>query len=258
MGIERALPRRWKYQHAFRHYIDGLIVNSSVIRDRWLESAPWFAADEVHVVLNGVSPSSLLHSTLRSELGIGGDAVIICAAGRLEERKGFDVLLHAFALGSVSDAHLVIAGEGSAEGALRALSDSLGVSGRVHFLGFRSDMDNVLVGADVFVLSSRIEGMANVMLEAMAADCLIVATDISGVREAIGEFDGRPRAGWIVPVGDADAMAASITAAVASLQKRSPESVQMRTEMKERIETWFSPQSTVVATERILRGGRDV
>src|SRR5687768_9894284 len=155
IGIEMDLPPGWKYRHACRHYVDALIVNSHVIRDRWLRSAPWFPADEVHVVLNGVARSGRTETTIRDELGISAATAIIAAAGRLESRKGFDLLLDAFALLPENDARLVIAGDGVDGNALRDRASSLGINARVHWLGFRHDLDKVLLGADVFVLPSR-------------------------------------------------------------------------------------------------------
>ena len=252
LGIEHDLPDRWKYRKAFRDYIDALIVNSAVIRDRWLRSAPAFPAAEVHVVLNGVVPPVLERSTLREELGIPGDVRVVAGAGRLEPRKAFDVLLDAFAAAGDPRARLVIAGEGPDEAALRERAASLGVAERVHWLGFRRDLDNVLLGVDIFVLPSRREGMANVMLEAMAADCLIVATDISGVREALGARDGRAEAGWIVPSEDAGAMAAALDRALAAAGGE--EGARRLEETRWRVEHWFAPERTIEHTERVLLG----
>ena len=164
----------------------------------------------------------------------------------------FRSLLDAFAQLPQNDARLVIAGDGVDENALRGRASSLGISARVHWLGFRHDLDNVLLGADVFVLPSRREGMANVMLEAMAARCLTVATDVSGVREAIGARDGRKEAGWITPVEDATALAAALEQALAAA--RSPAGETLRKEADYRIDTWFSPMRTIEQTERILAG----
>jgi glycosyltransferase involved in cell wall biosynthesis len=252
LGIEHDLPASWKYRHAFAHYVDALIVNSRVIRDRWLTSARDFPPEEVHVVLNGVRRPERTVSTLREELGLPPSEPVVAGAGRLEERKGFDLLLGAFAATGGERAHLVVAGEGEEGPALRSRARALGVADRVHWLGFRRDLDNVLLGCDVFVLPSRAEGMANVMLEAMAAGCPVVATDISGVREAIGELEGRPPAGWIVPV-DAGALGAGLRAALDVAADPSALGA-LRKEAAWRVAHWFSPESTVAATERVLAG----
>ncbi len=272
LGIEHDLPPKWKYRHAFEHYIDALIVNSEVIRQRWLDSAPGFPAEEVHVVLNGVRPPEASGLTVRSELDLPSSVPLVAGAGRLESRKGFDLLLDAFARAG-SDARLAIAGRGEAEGALRERAEALGVSDRVHWLGFRENLGDLLVDADVFVLPSRREGMANVMLEAMAAGCLIIGTDISGVREAIGRRGDRPEAGWIVPPDDAEAMAVGLREALTALGRDEvpPGAVAvggagalrpgagataagLRREVRWRAEHWFAPERTVEHTERVLAG----
>lgn len=252
LGIERDLPRKWKYRHAFRHYVDALIVNSGAIRRRWLETARFFPPEEVHVVLNGVRRPALERSTIREELGVPVDTRVVAGAGRLEPRKGFDLLMEAFAAAADRSARLVIAGNGEEEASLRDRAAALGVAERVHWLGFRPDVENVLLGADVFVLPSRREGMANVMLEAMAADCLVVATDISGVREALGARDGRAEAGWIVPPDDPGAMAVALDRALEAAG--ADEGARRLEETRWRVEHWFAPERTIEHTERVLLG----
>lgn len=253
LGIEHDLPSAWKYRHAFRHYIDALIVNSEVIRARWLQSAPWYPESEVHVILNGVVRPASTASTLRAELRVADDVPLIASAGRLEARKGFDLLLSAFAQSHArSDAQLLIAGDGRDEAMLRQQAAALGISDRVRWLGFRTDMENVLLGADVFALASRREGMANVLLEAMAAGCLVVAPAISGVAEAIGARAGRPSAGWIVAPEDDAALANGLDAALRALD--SPDGAARRAESHYRVTHWFSPDRTIAETERVLAG----
>jgi glycosyltransferase involved in cell wall biosynthesis len=255
LGIDRGADR-WKYRYAFRHYIDALIVNSDVIRQRWAATAPWFPAHEVHVVLNGVQPAPPVTSTLRAELALAADAPLIAAAGWLEPRKGFDVLLDAFAALDRADVQLVIAGPGPDESRLRAQATALRIDHRVHWLGLRHDVPNVLAGADIFVLPSRREGMAFVLLEAMAAGLLVVATDISGVREALDARAGRPAAGWIVPPDDAPALTRRMNHAVATLEH--PEAELMRDECRYRVRHWFSQERMIAETECALVGQRPV
>ncbi len=255
-GMEDGLPSRWKYHHAFRRYVDALIVNSQDIRRRWLASAPWFPADEVHVVLNGVKQPARPAGVLRGELGVGPDVPIVVGAGRLERRKGFDVLVDAFARVSVGGARLVVAGMGPEEAALRRQAAALGVADRVHWLGFREDVAGLLADADVFALSSRKEGMANVMLEAMAAGLYVVATDISGVAEALGP-NGRPAAGWIVAPDDAAAMGAALDEALRGSMAGTPDAVGRREEARYRAQHWFSMDRMLRETENVLRGRAD-
>ena len=214
LGIVRAFPSGPRAV-AFRRGVDAMIVNSAEIRDTWRETAPPdVPAGGVHVVFNGLHPRDdvrpALRDRLRAELGVREGTVVIGGAGHLAPRKGFDTVLRAFASAALRDALLVIVGDGVSMGDLRALADSLGVAGRVRFLGHRGDGPDVIAGCDAFVLGSRNEGMANVMLEAMAAGVPVVATDVSGVRQALGAEPRGAPAGWIVPPDDAAAMATAL------------------------------------------------
>jgi glycosyltransferase involved in cell wall biosynthesis len=265
LGIVRALPARGRYTRAFRRGVDALIVNSTEIREEWLRSAPWFPAEAVHVVLNGLrlparaeagadasDVAALDVSAIRRELGLPTNVRLIAGAGHVTHRKGFDLLVRAVAGMRAPDVHAVIFGSGPEEPALRALAGELGVAERVHWPGFRPNLVEVLPACDVFVLASRNEGMANVMLEAMAAGVPVVATDISGVRDAIGAVRGRPAAGRIVPREDASALAGTLDEVITALD-RDPAAVRAASaEARERIRTWFSVERMVEEAERVL------
>ena len=114
----------------------------------------------------------------------------VLALGRLTHQKGFDLLLEAFAgvRAAGIPAELTIVGEGEAEDALRSQAARLGVAAAVRFAGFQDNPPAYYGHADVFVLSSRYEGMPNAVLEAMACGCPVVAFDCPhGVREIIDD-----------------------------------------------------------------------
>jgi glycosyltransferase involved in cell wall biosynthesis len=141
-------------------------------------------------------------------LGVG-DGPLLLAAGRQEYQKGFDVLLAAFPeiTDALPGATLLVAGRpGRATPALDRQRAALG--DRVRFLGHRPDLADLLAAADAFVLPSRWEGAAGVVLEAMALEAPIVATDLVGVREVVGT------AAALVPPDDAHALAVAIASTV--------------------------------------------
>lgn len=123
----------------------------------------------------------------RCELGIPGGALVCGIVGRLSREKDHRTLLMAFdtLLKSGSSAHLVIVGGGPLEGGLKSLVQSLGMGDRVHFLGFRSDVAELLRLFDLFVLSSTEEGISLTLIEAMAAGLPIVATRVGGNPEVV-------------------------------------------------------------------------
>lgn len=156
-------------------------------------------------------PSEAERARLRADLGFEGRTVVL-HSGRLTERKGAPVLLEAFAAARGSarpdPALLVFLGDGPERAALQARAAALGLGDAVRFLGFREDVARWLRAADVFALSSRVEGMPNALLEAMAVGLPAVATRIGGSLEALGEGPtlGDGQAGLLVPPDDAPAL----------------------------------------------------
>jgi GalNAc-alpha-(1->4)-GalNAc-alpha-(1->3)-diNAcBac-PP-undecaprenol alpha-1,4-N-acetyl-D-galactosaminyltransferase len=119
----------------------------------------------------------------------------VAAVGRLDPQKGFDRLLHAFAL--VADAQpdwtLTIWGEGPLRGWLESIAAGLGIASRIHLPGFTRDIDTALAEVDLFALPSRFEAFPNSLCEAMARGIAPIAFDCApGVRSIIRDrVDGR-------------------------------------------------------------------
>lgn len=141
----------------------------------------------------------------RERLGLRGPMVLFL--GRLDEEKGADALLRAWASVATSSATLLVVGDGPARDQLRALAASLGEpAASIRFCGATTDPDLYLRAADVVVVPSASEGMSNVLLEAMAHARPVIASDVAGAREVIE----RPELGMLVPVGAARALAEAI------------------------------------------------
>lgn len=117
------------------------------------------------------------------------------AAGNLHPKKGFDILLRAFALAfdQSDEVELVIAGQGKGEDALRSLAEELSVGDQVRFAGFlsREELRRQMWRADTFVLSSRLETFGIVLIEAMATGLPVIATRSGGPQELVVESVGR-------------------------------------------------------------------
>ena len=119
-------------------------------------------------------------ASLRDELGLPADTLIIGAAGRLHPSKGCDLLVRAFREAAPANAVLVFLGEGKQR---RDLERLRGGDGRIHFLGFRNDVAGFLNGIDLFVSPSREESFGLAIVEAMNAGLPVIATKTDGPME---------------------------------------------------------------------------
>jgi glycosyltransferase involved in cell wall biosynthesis len=174
------------------------------------------------VVRNGISEDRLRpdvsRGAVRGGLGIGESEFVCLNIGSLTRQKNRVNLLKAVSLlGDVERLRVLIVGSGPREAELRELSTRLGLEERVHFLGERLDISNLLGASDAFVLSSDWEGLPITLLEAMAAGLPSVATSVGGVPEVISEGE----TGYIVPPNDAEALAGGIRALAADEGLRS-------------------------------------
>jgi glycosyltransferase involved in cell wall biosynthesis len=145
----------------------------------------------------------------RAKEGFRETDVLFGCVARFAPQKNHALLLQAFAQGPASDpkAHLVLSGAGGLLEPAKALARDLGLSDRVHFLGVRTDIPDVLAAMDVFVLSSDWEGNPLSVIEAMAAGLPTVSTAAGGVPELIESG----KEGFVVPLGDLDGLAKSMT-----------------------------------------------
>jgi len=148
----------------------------------------------------------------RAALGLAPDAFVVAILGRISSWKGQDVLIRALAAMDESDTIALVAGDPwQGEEArlrdLRSLAAQLGVADRVHFAGFRSDVENVYGAADVVAVpSTQPDPLPNAALEAAAAGCCVVAADHGGLPEILE--DGVT--GRLVAPGDPAALAAAL------------------------------------------------
>ncbi|WP_431257023.1 glycosyltransferase [Roseateles chitinivorans] len=149
--------------------------------------------------------------SLRMELGIPAAAPVIGCVGRLHAAKGMHTLIQAFQQHAPANAHLVLIGEGPQRAELEALR---GDDKRIHLLGFRWNVDELLGEMDLYVSSSREEQFPLAILEAMRARLPIVATATLGAREMLD-----PAQSAIVAIDDVSAMGRAIAAAITQRQR---------------------------------------
>lgn len=184
----------------------------ALVADGWAaRHLPAALGRPVHAVPKGVDAELFRPSGnhLRGALGLEGRHVLLCVA-RFVPIKNLALLIDAMAEIAQRDrrAHLVLAGEGPEEAALRAQVAGAGLTDRVTFAGHvpHHELGPLYRTADVFVLSSDFDNSPNVVLEAMACGVPAVATRVGGVAEYVTD----PQGGTLTPAGDAAALADAV------------------------------------------------
>lgn len=170
----------------------------------------WMRPSDFNVIHNPIPscayPVAIAMERAENMWGVSSGARIV-TVGTMKSVKNHALLLRAFALLKRPDARLMIVGDGAERKSTLGFAKDLGIAERVIVTGFRNDPTPFYISADLFVLSSDLEGFGNVIVEAMGCGTAVVSTDCpSGPREILdnGNF------GRLVPVGDAEAMAAAI------------------------------------------------
>jgi glycosyltransferase involved in cell wall biosynthesis len=154
--------------------------------------------------LSGYEYSGTERESLLNELGISLDSKLIIHVGHFAPVKAHDILIDAAAkvLKHQQNSHFLLVGTGELFQPIQAKVRNMGIDRNVHFMGLRDDVPRLLKASDCLVLSSRYEGLPGVVLEAIAAQLPVVATDLPGVREISEHTDIMT----IVPVEDSNAI----------------------------------------------------
>lgn len=153
---------------------------------------------------------------IRKELKLKNEDILIIAIGRLDRNKNNSAIIKALSKLKQQNVHLALCGEGEMRAELERLCESFKLTQRVHFLGIRKDIPQILKKSDIFVLASFREGLSRSIMEAMAAGLPCVVSDIRGNRDLIEDGKG----GHLANPKDASSFADAITKLVASSEKR--------------------------------------
>ena len=200
--------------------------------------------NRIHTIYNPVV-SADLHRKAREPLDHpwlnGRGPPVVLAIGRLHKQKDFATLLAAFAVVlRQRTARLIVLGRGPLLASLRSLAHKLRIAKHVEFPGFVENPYAFLARASLFVLSSRHEGLANVLIEAMACGCPVVSTNCPFGPDEILEGG---RWGELVPVGNPEALAGAMARALDNPPRR--HGLQDRA-------SFFSAEKAVVRYEELL------
>lgn len=168
----------------------------------------------IRVIPDGVDPEEVQRAAavplgIRARLGLAANTPLAVNVAALVDHKDHTTLIRAAAAARAlrPDLHWGIAGDGPRRSQLERLINELGVASCVHLLGYIEGADALIREASVLVMSSREEGLGSVVLQALALGTPIVATRAGGLPEIVAPD-------WLVPVGDAPALAARVAAAL--------------------------------------------
>jgi len=186
-----ANKRRW---HALAERLlmgrtDAVIASAESVRDFYVEQVH-ADPDRVEVIYNAVDWSALRQTQSRDEmraaLGIPVEAPVAGIIARLTEQKGHRDLFEALAsTPALAATHVLVVGDGDLRATLQEMVRERGLGARVHFLGARRDLGNLLGASDLFVMPSWWEGLPLSMILALGAGLGVVATRVAGIPEVV-------------------------------------------------------------------------
>lgn len=202
-------------------HMDVLLGNSAAVTAQLTNEAP--SGTRIELIYNGVDLPDATNRKApetRDSFGASPDQLLLCVVANLIPYKGHTDLLHAITEAAPQLPNgwvLVLAGRDDGHGpALKNLAAELGISDHIKFLGSYDNVPALLQASDIFILPSHQEGFSNALLEAMASQTAIIATDVGGNAEAIQHG----MTGLIVPPRNPQALSHAIVTLAADPDKR--------------------------------------
>ncbi|HUL22609.1 MAG TPA: glycosyltransferase [Thermodesulfobacteriota bacterium] len=215
MGFKTRLSHRIAYRLVGR-FFDGVITVSDAVKQEVVKRG-WFKEGNVWPIHNGIDVEAYTNhvnrDAIKRSIGIGANQCVVGLVGNIKKVKGIRYFLQGASLVCAEnpDAEFVIIGgdlkeAGSSMNDMKLLAKGMNIADRIHFLGEKKEIRELISIFDVAVISSLSEGFSNVLLEYMASAKPVVATDVGGNKEAV--IDGET--GFLVPPEDAGKLADGI------------------------------------------------
>lgn len=169
---------------------DKIVSISSIAKKNLMN---WLADDsgKYSVIENGVDINKFSSATpyMKEELDsrFTDDTILLCMVARFNNIKRHDFVIKSI-VRLPDNFHLLFLGKGELENEMKMLAQQLGVAERIHFLGFRDDVERILKTVDIVILASNWEGLSLSSLEGMASGKPFLGTDVEGIREIVSGF----------------------------------------------------------------------
>ena len=197
----------------YRFGVDRYVAISEGVRAQMLTDG--IPAQKISIVHSGIDLTRFDGVTphdYHAEFGLPRGAPVILDVAAFGWHKAQEYLVRATPriLGGAPEARVFLVGDGECLPAVRAEAEKLGVSGRIVFTGFRTDVPSLIAGADVFVMCSVLEGLCTSLLDALALGRPCVGSAVGGIPEVLIHEE----TGLTVPPRDPDALAAAILRAL--------------------------------------------
>lgn len=250
-------PKFW--QRHFFYKMDDQVARSISLRDGFLGQPPFMPPEQLPVIYSGVDTDrfhpDLDEQALRDELSLAADVPVVAMVARFQKVKGqhtFQDMARIIA-DAMPDVHFIVAGEDTFGVAadddykrqiLATAEQDVELKSRLHYIGFRRDVEKVYAAADVYVCASDFEGYGKANIEAMACGTPVVSGNQGGPTETIVDNE----TGYLVEAGNAEALAAKVL----YLLRNPAEAKRLGENGRKRAETVFSAQATAQAYVEIF------
>jgi glycosyltransferase involved in cell wall biosynthesis len=217
--MDYPLRKGWTTRQLYHHSVDMIVAISQGVRKALLDGG--LRKERIRLIPSGIDTAYfasqlVAREQLRKDYDIAPDLPVALSVGALVERKGHSILLTAARQLKTQgyEVRYLICGEGKLRSELEAQTRTAGLTQEVRFIGFRSDVAELLAAADYFIHVPLHEGLGVAVLEALAAGLPTVASKVGGIPELIED----EKTGLLVPPHDATALATALVSLLRNKQ----------------------------------------
>lgn len=225
------------FAYCLTNHLSDVNTNVSQEATEALIAKGAFSENNVRTVYNGINLKNFKKN--QGSMDLDKNALNVISVGRFNVQKDYPNLINAFAILRKNNNRaikLTIVGDGELRPQIESLIKQLNLDTDITLLGRRSDIPELLSQADIFVLASKHEGLPTVVIEAMACECYVIATDCGGSAEILGDT------GQLVPIQDSQALANALQEIINLSEEDIAEN---NKKARARVEGFFSLETSV-------------